>query len=120
MYLIISSLLGYVLSASSTVIDSEPALLASNPAEWVNVPIPGANSASSLQVACNSRYGAQMEARSCFNALDFAPRGDQQETWIPWPAGPVRPPRRHGVVQLPIMLLSSMSMVLLPYRLLMV
>ncbi len=100
MYLLISSLLECVISASSAVIDSEPALLASNPSEWVNVPGPGANPASSLQVACNSRYGAQMEPRSCFNALDFAPLGDQQETWLPWPAGPVAPPRRPGVVQL--------------------
>ncbi|KAL8881104.1 MAG: hypothetical protein Q9198_001623 [Flavoplaca austrocitrina] len=48
-----------------------------------------------------------MEPRSCFNALDFAPLSDQQETWLPWPAGPVAPPRRPGVVQLPIILLSN-------------
>ncbi len=112
MYLLISLLLGFVLSASSAVHDSQPALLASSPSEWVNVPGSGANPASSLQVTCNSRYGAQMEPRSCFNALDFAPLGDQQEAWIPWPAGGVPPPRRPGVVQLPVMLLSSMSMVI--------
>lgn len=73
----------------------------------IDVGVLGTNPIPSPQVACSSEYGIQMDPRSCFDALDFAPRGDQQETWIPWPGGLVPPPRSPGVVQLPIVILGS-------------
>lgn len=49
-----------------------------------------------------------MEARSCYNALDYAARGDMQEAWIPWPAAAQPPaPPQPGVVQLPVVLMSG-------------
>ena len=68
---------------------------------------PGTNPIPSPQVACSSEFGTQMDPPSCFDALDFAPRGDQQETWVPWPGRPAPPPRPSGVVQLPIVILGS-------------
>lgn len=71
--------------------------------EWEQVKVPSPGPTNSLyQVACNSRLGAGLEVRSCFDALHAAPRGDQQEVW----ANSV-PPGVHVDVILPEVTLSS-------------
>lgn len=50
--------------------------------EKMNVAIPGSNPVSFVEVACSSALGAQMDPRSCYDALTFAARGNQQEAWV--------------------------------------
>lgn len=57
------------------------------------VGVPGQNPVP-MQVRCNADYGAGLEARSCFNTLSFAPRGQQQETWLSNNAPPGTPGNR--------------------------
>ncbi|KAI4220258.1 MAG: hypothetical protein LQ349_008137 [Xanthoria aureola] len=45
--------------------------------------VPGQNPVSPVTVQCNAMLGAGLEARSCFDALSFAPYGVHQETWLP-------------------------------------
>ncbi|KAL8934688.1 MAG: hypothetical protein Q9211_005100 [Gyalolechia sp. 1 TL-2023] len=69
--------------------------------EWEKITLPSGNAAA---VACDSRYGSGMIARSCFEALATGPRGSQQETWV---NDGVEPPAGHNIVQLPTMLVGD-------------
>lgn len=60
--------------------------------------------AANLHVTCDYRLGAGLEARSCFDALSSAPRGLQQEVWLPINAPAPAPP---GTVISPTMVVSS-------------
>ena len=71
----------------------------------ISHPVSGLNLAD-YTVTCNPAYGAGLEARSCFDALSFAPRGEQQETFVQ--SGAV-PPGIHNAVHLPIFIFSSKS-----------
>ena len=55
--------------------------------------------------------GLGLEARSCFNALSFAPRGDQHENWLPENA-----PRRLPGNHLPIAIISGKLVMALPHQ----
>ena len=67
---------------------------------YFGVNVPGQN----LLVRCNSGLGAGLEARSCFNALSFAPDGTQQEIFLASNAAAGLPGNR-----LPIAIISSES-----------
>ena len=77
--------------------------------EEVNLSTSG-QGVNAVKVACSAQYGTGLEARSCFDALSFVPRGNQMEAWVPWPAAGVPPSPVRGVVQLPILIVSSMCM----------
>ena len=64
--------------------------------------VPGQNPVSPLTVQCNAQLGAGLEARSCFDALSFAPYGIHQETWLPAITPPGIPGNR-----LPVVIFSS-------------
>ncbi|KAL8653417.1 MAG: hypothetical protein Q9210_002112 [Variospora velana] len=65
--------------------------------ERVIVGAPGQNSVP-IMVQCNALYGAGVEARSCFNALRFAPLGLQQQIWFANNGPPDMPGNRLPVV----------------------
>ena len=62
----------------------------------------GQNPISPVTVRCDAMLGAGLEARSCFDALSFAPYGVQQETWLPATAPAAIPGNR-----LPVIIFSS-------------
>ncbi len=64
--------------------------------------VPGQNPVSPVTVQCNAQLGAGLEARSCFDALSFAPYGVHQETWLPATTPPGIPGNR-----LPVVVFSS-------------
>lgn len=66
------------------------------------VGVPGQNPVSAVTVQCNAMLGAGLEARSCFDALSFAPYGVHQETWLPATTPPAIPGNR-----LPVIIFSS-------------
>ena len=76
--------------------------------ERVSIPGPGQNPLP-YSIICDAKFGAGAEARSCFNALDFAPRGEEQETWVK--DGAI-PPGIQNPVRLPLVVVSSKSFVL--------
>ncbi|KAL8715385.1 MAG: hypothetical protein Q9220_000718 [cf. Caloplaca sp. 1 TL-2023] len=59
-----------------------------------------------VYVSCNSRYGAGLEGRNCFNALGKSPRGEAIEFWM---QQGIIPPGITGVVGLPIITFSGTS-----------
>lgn len=71
--------------------------------EWENITLPSGNA---VLVGCAVRYGTQVVARSCFNALNTGPRGSQQQTWV---NDGIEPPAGQDFVQLPQMLFSGES-----------
>lgn len=52
--------------------------------EWETVTAPNANAIDPARysIACAPIYGVGLNSRSCFNALDRAPRGGLQELWV--------------------------------------
>lgn len=62
------------------------------------VGVPGQNPVAPVTVQCNAMLGAGLEARSCFDALSFAPYGVHQETWLPAITPPGIPGNRLPVV----------------------
>lgn len=78
--------------------------------ERINVASPG-QSPVYYTLACNTYYGAGLEARSCFDALSYAPVGSQQETWA---ADGAVPPGVHGAVRLPVVSLDGESSLTFP------
>ncbi|KAI4221016.1 MAG: hypothetical protein L6R36_007194 [Xanthoria steineri] len=66
------------------------------------VGVPGQNPVAPVTVQCNAMLGAGLEARSCFDALSFAPYGVHQETWLP----AITPPRIPGN-RLPVVIFSN-------------
>lgn len=80
-------------------------LLGSGAWERVIVGVPGQNPAPVL-VRCDAHFGAGVEARSCFDALNFAPYGVQQEIWLANNA-----PAGHPGNRLPMVILSSEYMI---------
>lgn len=94
-----------------TLVNDTSNLQANAPWKSVSVPVPGQNPVNVL-VQCNASLGAGLEARSCFNALSFAPRGDQQEIWLPENA-PRGVPGNH----LPILIFSGKLIMARPYHL---
>ena len=63
------------------------------------------NDSANLVVACSARFGFGLEARSCFDALNTAPHGTEQETWV---IDGYAPPGIRHAVRLPELLFSSM------------
>lgn len=80
-------------------------LLGSGAWERVFVGVPGQNPVPVL-VRCDAIFGAGIEARSCFDALNFAPYGGQQEIWLANNAPAGLPGNR-----LPTVVLSSMYII---------
>ncbi|KAL8947458.1 MAG: hypothetical protein Q9222_006262 [Ikaeria aurantiellina] len=74
--------------------------------EPVDLAVPGQNP-NVLQVACDVRFGNGLDARACFDAWHYAPRGTQQETWITRFSGGLPPPALRGAVQLPLVILNN-------------
>ena len=76
--------------------------------EWETVTLPDADAIDPARyvIACAPRYGVGLYSRSCFNALDLAPRGGLQELWVD--QGRAQP-GLPGVVYLPMATLSGKS-----------
>lgn len=59
---------------------------------------------ANLAVTCDYQQGAGLEARSCFDAWNLAPRSPQQEKWLP---NYSPPPHLPGTVISPKVVFSS-------------
>ncbi|KAL8837002.1 MAG: hypothetical protein Q9170_002691 [Blastenia crenularia] len=70
----------------------------------INIPRAGQTTPVTYALACTSAIGAGLEARSCFGALAYAPRGTGMKTWVM--QGQV-PPGVQPDVELPRLVVSN-------------
>ncbi|KAL8783335.1 MAG: hypothetical protein Q9213_004710 [Squamulea squamosa] len=72
--------------------------------ERIEVPVHGQTPVG-VAVSCTAELGVGLEARSCFNTLEWAPDSTRDETWVASDRAP--PPGLQDVVRLPVMVLDS-------------